>query len=104
MTKTQRLSTLLIAAVFLGGVVAVTTATEQTSETVQVGAGLAKATFAGGCFWCMEPPFDKLDGVISTTSGYTGGARRNPTYQEVSAGRTRHAEAVEIVYDPSKIS
>ncbi len=104
MTKTQRLSTLLIAAVFLGGVVAVTTATEQTSETVQVGAGLAKATFAGGCFWCMEPPFDTLDGVISTTSGYTGGARRNPTYQEVSAGRTRHAEAVEIVYDPSKIS
>jgi peptide-methionine (S)-S-oxide reductase len=64
---------------------------------------LAKATFAGGCFWCMEPPFDKLDGVISTTSGYTGGQKTNPTYKEVSAGGTGHAEAVQIVYDPKKI-
>src|SRR5262245_24586916 len=64
----------------------------------------AKATFAGGCFWCMEPPFDKLDGVISTTAGYTGGHKANPTYQEVSAGTTGHAEAVEIVYDPRKIT
>jgi peptide-methionine (S)-S-oxide reductase len=62
------------------------------------------ATFAGGCFWCMEPPFDKLDGVISTTSGYTGGKTKNPSYQEVSAGNTGHAESVRIVYDPSKIS
>ncbi len=62
-----------------------------------------KATFAGGCFWCMEPPFDILDGVISTTSGYTGGSRTNPTYAEVSAGVTGHAEAVEVLYDPSKI-
>ena len=62
-----------------------------------------KATFAGGCFWCMEPPFDSLDGVISTTSGYTGGSRKNPTYAEVSAGVTGHAEAVEVLYDPSKI-
>lgn len=65
---------------------------------------LAKATFAGGCFWCMEPPFDKLDGVIATVSGYTGGHTRNPTYEEVSAGRTGHAESVEITYDPSRIS
>lgn len=64
----------------------------------------ARATFAGGCFWCMEPPFDELDGVLSTTSGYTGGIEKNPTYKEVSAGRTGHAEAVEIAYDPSKIS
>jgi peptide-methionine (S)-S-oxide reductase len=64
----------------------------------------AKATFAGGCFWCMEPPFDKLDGVISTTSGYTGGRKVNPTYQEVSAGTTGHTEAVEIVYDPRKVT
>ena len=66
--------------------------------------GLAKATFAGGCFWCMVPPFAKLPGVISVTSGYTGGQKVNPTYEEVSAGGTGHAEAVEIVYDPTKIS
>ncbi len=64
----------------------------------------ATATFAGGCFWCMEPPFDKLDGVISTTSGYTGGHKQNPTYKEVSSGRTGHTEAVQIVYDPARIS
>jgi peptide-methionine (S)-S-oxide reductase len=63
-----------------------------------------KATFAGGCFWCMEPPFDELPGVFSTTSGYTGGKRPNPTYQEVSAGVTGHTEAVEIVFDPGKIT
>jgi peptide-methionine (S)-S-oxide reductase len=64
---------------------------------------LATATFAGGCFWCMESPFDKLDGVASVTAGYTGGSKPNPTYQQVSAGSTGHAEAVEIKYDPGKI-
>jgi peptide-methionine (S)-S-oxide reductase len=64
----------------------------------------AVATFAGGCFWCMEPPFDKLDGVISTTSGYTGGKVANPTYEQVSAGRTGHAEVVQVVYDPARVS
>ena len=64
----------------------------------------AVATFAGGCFWCMEGPFDVLDGVISTTSGYTGGTKKDPTYQEVSAGRTGHTEAVQIVYDPAKVT
>jgi peptide-methionine (S)-S-oxide reductase len=65
---------------------------------------LATATFAGGCFWCMEPPYDKLDGVISTTSGYTGGRKKNPTYEEVSGGTTGHAEAVQVAYDPTKVS
>lgn len=67
-------------------------------------AALEKAIFAGGCFWCMEAPFDKLPGVVSVTAGYTGGEKKNPTYKEVSAGGTGHAEAVLIVYDPSKIS
>jgi peptide-methionine (S)-S-oxide reductase len=66
--------------------------------------GQAVATFAGGCFWCMEPPYDKLDGVLATTSGYTGGATIDPTYQDVSAGGTGHAEVVQITYDPSRVS
>jgi peptide-methionine (S)-S-oxide reductase len=65
---------------------------------------LAKATFAGGCFWCMEPPFDKLDGVISTTSGYAGGEEKNPTYEQVSSGATGHAEVIQVVYDPAKVT
>jgi peptide-methionine (S)-S-oxide reductase len=64
----------------------------------------ARATFAGGCFWCMEPPYDKLDGVISTTSGYAGGTVPNPTYQQVISGNTGHLEVMQVVYDPSKIS
>jgi len=64
----------------------------------------AKAVFAGGCFWCMEPPFDKTDGVIATISGYTGGTKVNPTYEEVSSGTTGHAESVQVEYDPKKVS
>ena len=64
----------------------------------------AVATFAGGCFWCMEPPYDKLPGVLSTTSGYMGGAKKNPTYEEVSGGATGHTEVVQVLYDPSKVS
>lgn len=63
----------------------------------------ARAIFAGGCFWCMEPPFEKLAGVLSVTSGYTGGSVPNPGYKQVSAGGTGHAEAVEVVYDPARI-
>ena len=67
-------------------------------------AATAVATFAGGCFWCMEPPFDKLDGVLETTSGYMGGKERNPTYEQVSAGATGHAEVVQVRYDPARVS
>ena len=67
-------------------------------------AALAKATFAGGCFWCMEPPFDKIPGVIATTAGYMGGKKRYPTYEDVSAGFTGHTEVVQVAYDPSKVS
>lgn len=63
----------------------------------------ATAIFAGGCFWCMEPPFDNIDGVISTTSGYIGGMKVKPSYKEVSAGTTGHTEALMIVYDPAKV-
>jgi peptide-methionine (S)-S-oxide reductase len=65
--------------------------------------GLASAIFAGGCFWCMEPPYDELEGVVSTTSGYAGGTTADPTYEEVSAGSTGHAEVVKVVYDPAKV-
>lgn len=67
-------------------------------------AGLAEATFAGGCFWCEETAFEQRPGVISVTSGYTGGQKLNPTYEEVSSGVTGHAESVDIVFDPKKIS
>ena len=74
------------------------------SQAPKPGPGQAVATFAGGCFWCTESDFDHVSGVISTTSGYTGGKVANPSYQQVSAGGTGHAEAVEVIYDPSKVS
>lgn len=64
----------------------------------------AKAYFAGGCFWCMEEAFEQVEGVLSVASGYMGGTVANPTYEQVSAGRTGHAEAVEVIYDPAKVS
>ncbi len=66
--------------------------------------GMAVATFAGGCFWCMQPPFDSLPGVVATYAGYTGGRTANPTYEEVSSGATGHAESVEVIYDPKQVS
>jgi peptide-methionine (S)-S-oxide reductase len=75
-----------------------------TATAADVPAGHVVATFAGGCFWCMEPPFDKLPGVDATISGYTGGRKTNPTYQEVSSGSTGHTEAVQVIYDPKKVS
>jgi len=72
------------------------------SSGVQAGAD-AVATFAGGCFWCMEPPFEKLDGVEKVISGYTGGSLKNPSYKQVSGGSTKHIEAVQVFYDPSRV-
>jgi methionine-S-sulfoxide reductase len=66
--------------------------------------GLEQATFAGGCFWCLEPPFDKVDGVEKTIVGYSGGERRHPTYDEVAGGETDHAESIRIYYDPETVS
>jgi peptide-methionine (S)-S-oxide reductase len=96
MTKSMMLNIIPIAILLaLLGVFPVTAANS---------AGTATATFAGGCFWCMEPPYDALDGVLSTTSGYIGGEKADPTYHEVSAGSTGHTEAVQVVYDPNKVS
>lgn len=71
---------------------------------VQNGRTLARATFATGCFWCTEADFDKVEGVVSTTSGYTGGPERNPTYDDVSGHRTGHVEALQVVYDPARVT
>ena len=89
-----------------GGFVGLTEiqAGQSTLVTPPTKPGLAVATFASGCFWCTESDFDKLQGVISTTSGYTGGKTPNPSYKEVSAGQTGHAEAVMVVYDPAVVS
>ncbi|MGC1454089.1 MAG: peptide-methionine (S)-S-oxide reductase MsrA [Nitrospirota bacterium] len=74
------------------------------STNVSAATNFEKATFAGGCFWCMEHPFDQIPGVVSVTSGYTGGQKKSPTYEEVSAGGTGHAESVQVVYDPSRVT
>ncbi|MEM8502848.1 MAG: peptide-methionine (S)-S-oxide reductase MsrA [Cyanobacteria bacterium P01_D01_bin.1] len=78
--------------------ISATTTKEVLPETIET------ATFAGGCFWCMEPPFDALPGVLSTTSGYTGGQVANPTYTQVSNGNTGHFEAMQVTYDPSQVA
>ena len=77
---------------------------EDAAPDAAPGAARAVATFAGGCFWCMEQPFDEMPGVLSTTVGYTGGTKPNPTYEEVSAGDGGHIEAVQVVYDPTRVS
>ena len=83
----------LVAVILLGGVMVQARADE-----------LKKAVFAGGCFWCMQPPYDKLPGVVSTTVGYMGGKTVNPTYEQVSSGQTGHLEVIQVVYDPAKTS
>jgi peptide-methionine (S)-S-oxide reductase len=92
------LLSLIFALVFAGGAVA------QMAPLPKPAPGQAVATFAGGCFWCTESDFDHVLGVLSTTSGYTGGKVANPTYEQVSAGGTGHAESVQVIYDPSKVT
>jgi len=92
---------LILLALTMAGVMTAAAAEEMGTVTEE---RLATATFAGGCFWCMEPPFEHLDGVVSVEAGYTGGEKENPSYEEVSSGRTGHAEAVRIRYDPARIS
>lgn len=96
-----RLSAALLAMLL---VIAPLTALAQPVEAPPAPESKALATFAGGCFWCMEPPFDKLEGVVSTTSGYMGGSVPDPGYDEVSAGGTGHYEVVQVEYNPDQVS
>ncbi|MEO8011178.1 MAG: peptide-methionine (S)-S-oxide reductase MsrA [Dokdonella sp.] len=100
-----RANRLLVCVLLLGSVTACARSAPEAPATARTaGVGTATAIFAGGCFWCMEPPYDVLTGVISTTSGYTAGSTVNPSYQQVSSGGTGHTEAVQVVYDPAKVS
>ncbi len=94
---------ILIAAALLGCTPS-DAAAEGTTAAPPVAEGQAEAVLAGGCFWCMEKPFDELPGVISTTSGYTGGVELAPTYEDVSRHRTSHYEAIRVVYDPAQLT
>ena len=101
--RTRLLAGIGIAALALAGVGVMADDTAKNAAQGTTAEEHASAIFAGGCFWCMEGPYDKLDGVISTTSGYIGGSVPNPTYEQVSRGSTGHTEAVRVVYDPTKI-
>ena len=92
------LISLFVSALVLGGLMAIPQGSN--AENNQQ----AKATFAGGCFWCMEEAFEKVEGVVSVVSGYTGGQVENPTYEQVSAGSTGHTESIEVTYDPSQVT
>lgn len=99
--KTRILAVLAVLVISAAGAVKAEPMTKETDKKEQ---GESRATFAGGCFWCMEPPFDQLKGVTATIPGYTGGKKKNPTYEEVSAGVTGHTEAVQVVYDPAQVT
>jgi peptide-methionine (S)-S-oxide reductase len=99
MLKIKMVVSLSFALLIIGSLIGV----PQGRSTID-GAQTAKATFAGGCFWCMEEAFEPVEGVISVVSGYTGGQVENPTYEQVSAGGTGHTESIEVAYDPSKVT
>jgi peptide-methionine (S)-S-oxide reductase len=100
MTATKRMMSICFAMLMMAWAGAVGLPDGKAAES----GSLAKAYFAGGCFWCMEEAFEKVDGVVDAVSGYMGGAVKNPTYEEVSSGRTGHAESVEVRYDPKKVT
>ncbi len=95
---------LFSAFVLTGGLWLLAGAQAREAKVAKTAGGVARATFAGGCFWCMEPPFEKISGVMSVTSGYAGGRVKDPSYDQVSSGGTGHAEVVQIGYDPSRVS
>ncbi len=99
---TRKFSTFF--ALCLIGLSALASTLSQAQPAKQASPTTARIVFAGGCFWCMEPPFDVLPGVLKTISGYIGGSKKDPTYQEVSSGTTGHTEAVEITFDPSRVT
>jgi len=101
MTANRLLQLLSIAAITFGA--ASFASAQAQSSTAGAKPATAKATFAGGCFWCMEEVYDKVPGVIATVSGYMGGHAKNPTYEQIGTGRTGHAEVVQVEYDPAKV-
>jgi peptide-methionine (S)-S-oxide reductase len=98
------LGLLLLAGLLLAGLAGAAPAKPAPAPAPAAGHPVAKAAFAGGCFWCMQPAFERVPGVLKVTAGYAGGQKKNPTYEEVSSGGTGHAESVEVVFDPAKVS
>jgi len=99
---TRRLT--LFLALLLSNATACAGASKSEAEKVAIPETAKLATFGGGCFWCMEPPFEKLEGVYAVTSGYSGGEEINPSYNDVAGGRTGHTEVVQVAFDPKRIS
>ena len=104
MSKKLRLVRRTLTTIVIAGAAASCSSAATSGAPARGAAGSAQAVFAGGCFWCTEADFDKISGVLSTTSGYTGGKLRNPSYEQVSAGGTGHIEAVRVTYDPALVS